>query len=131
MVPTTLSKIKATIRIRTNHSALTRWYMLNFDGFARILEGVSSPGWDAIAAVLSEDGITKGDGSPVTAPYARQTWWAVRKANAKRLAKGVPIACNETPRQGMPPLRPAAHLIAALPDDLEADEPLTFARLKT
>ena len=59
---------------------LFRWFITHHDDLAALLRSPSRPGWEAIAGELNREGLTMKNGSPITADYARRTWWKAAKA---------------------------------------------------
>lgn len=88
---TTLSRIREAPYRKPAQSPLTAWFQRNYAGFAAIMDRPQKPAWEVIAAELAADGIVMENGKPLTAAYARHTWWKVQKA------RGVPVAAKPCP----------------------------------
>ena len=67
-------------RLKNNQSALYQWFIKHHNQFAAVLVKIGRPGWQSIADELSAEGLTMKDGKPITAAYARVTWWRAHKA---------------------------------------------------
>jgi len=106
-------------RLKDNQSALYQWFLKHHDQFAAVLAKIARPGWQSIADELSAEGLTMKNGMPITAAYARVTWWRAHKAyEAKRLVRA-PRAPVPAPRG-----RELAYGVAPIVDELPApDEP--------
>lgn len=63
-----------------SRGSLYRWFLANHDPFAKMVGDVARPGWEAITAELTAEGLTMRNGQPLTVDYARQAWWKARKA---------------------------------------------------
>ena len=75
-----LARLRAAAALRGNQSDLVKWYLTHFDEFAAIVASVRRPGWAAIATELNAEGLTRRDGAPITAEYARHAWFRARRA---------------------------------------------------
>lgn len=64
---------------RGHHSPLFRWFRDNAETVRQLLEN-ASPSWDAIAEALAREGLTNGDGQPLTRRRVQKTWYAVKRA---------------------------------------------------
>lgn len=64
---------------RSRHSPLFRWLYDRSDAFKRVLED-TRPSWDAVTTALTNEGLTNGDGKPLTRRRVQKTWYAVEQA---------------------------------------------------
>jgi len=106
-------------RLKDNQSALYQWFLKHHDQFAAVLVKIARPGWQSIADELSIEGLTMKDGRPITAAYARVTWWRAHKSYETKRPLRVPRAPVLAPRG-----RELAHGVSPVARDVPAaDEP--------
>ena len=77
-------RTKRTRGIKTNQSALFRWFMVRHD---EIAPRMAHPDWTSLCDEVRQEGVTKPDRSLVTPIYVRQTWWKVSRLKAKLIEK--------------------------------------------
>ncbi len=115
-----LSRIRDAAHQKSNQSLLSAWFKRNYAGFAVIMDCQPRPGWNVIAAELTADGITKGDGSAITAAYARYNWWKIKKAHegfaAAQAARQADPAIEQPTPAAQPPPKPTASPASTSPD---------------
>lgn len=130
-------RLATEARLKGNQSPLYRWFLQNHDQFAAVLAKISRPGWQSIADELSAEGLAMKDGAPLTASYARLTWWRAHRSfetkhppravpkpipatQGREVTHGVvPLAIVPTASVGTPPFRQPD----PPPDDYEAPRP--------
>ena len=64
---------------RGRHSPLFRYLYERADAFKRLLDE-KRPAWSAITSALASEGLTNGDGQPLTRRRVQKTWYAVEIA---------------------------------------------------
>ncbi len=90
------ARLATEARLKGNQSPLYQWFLQHHDQFAAVLAKISRPGWQSIANELSAEGLAMKDGTPITASYARLTWWRAHKSfEAKRSSRPVPKSIPE------------------------------------
>lgn len=121
----TLARIREAAYRKPMQSPLTAWFQRNHAGFAAIMARPQKPGWEVIAAELAADGIVMENGKPLTAAYARHTWWKVQKvrngASPPKQAKQAAPAPHVAP--AIVPPRPGAMPMPAFDPDEGSDAP--------
>ena len=82
--------------LRGREKSLARWFVTHHADFAGALALVSRPSWSALTEELQREGLTKHNGQPITASYARKMWW--------KISPDVPVGDVQ---QAMPAVEPA------------------------
>lgn len=95
---------------RGRHSPLFRWLYARVEPFERLL-GETRPSWDAVVAVLAKEGLTNGDGKPLSRRRVQKTWYSVLRAKA-----------GQQPH--LSPSAPVAPVRQQLTEDVEAPAPV-------
>ena len=98
-------------------SALYRWMLANFDQFSSTVAEAGRPNWQALAVVFGEAGLRDRLGKAPSAEGTRQTWFLVRQAVAKTVAR--PDAMVQVPSR---PVTASAERRPALLPSAAADE---------
>jgi hypothetical protein len=86
---------------RGRHSPLFRWLDDRAEAFKRILDE-TRPSWKAVTEALAKEGLTNGDGKPLTRHRVQKTWYAVIEAKGLRQPQQRPPSLPIAPPRKQP-----------------------------